>query len=111
VEKMIAMENYQEYCTTAGGESQVAKKPMQREKMYKCPDNDDLLEATENALDSLADAMIALRGWEEFASWFDAIGELYDEIKPEHDMYEQIAEAEDEAELDAMNREYWASVI
>lgn len=89
----------------------MVKKPLQREKMYKCPDNDDLLEAVETALDNISDAMQALRGFEEFAGFFDALGDMYDIMKPDYDMYEQIAEAEDKAELEAMNREYWASVL
>lgn len=79
-------------------------------KFYR-PDNDDLLDGINGAMSSIEDAMRCLRGIREFDGWFDALGNIYDEMQPEQEMYENIAAAEYEAERQALTAEYWRSVI
>lgn len=73
--------------------------------------NDDLLEGIESAMGSIAEAMENLKGIREYDGYFNALGDLYDEMKPDFDMYEEIADREYDAEQEALRREYWRSVI
>jgi len=84
-------------------------KPSQT-KFYHA-DTDDLAEAISSAMSSIADAMDAMKGMREFEGYFNALGNLYDEMKPDCDMYDDIAAKGYEAEQEAMVREYWRSVI
>jgi len=87
------------------------QKPDQRERFYKNPSNDELLDAIEEAKSSIVSAMESLRGYEDFADWFNALGDMVDEMQPEHERYESIAAAEYEAEMEALTRDYYRSVI
>ena len=73
--------------------------------------NDDLLEGIESAMRSIAEAMENLKGIREYDGYFNALGDLYDEMKPDFDMYEEIAAREYDAEQEALRREYWRSVV
>lgn len=85
------------------------QKPVQA-KFYGAT-NDDMLNGIESAMNSIAEAMENLKGIRDFDSYFNALGELYDEMKPDFDMYEELASREYDAEQEAMRREYWRSVI
>lgn len=87
------------------------KKPTQRDKFFKNPSNDDLLDELESAMSSIASAMECLLGYEEFSGWFDTLGDLMDEMQPDYEQYESIAAAEYEAEMEALTRDYYRSVI
>lgn len=87
------------------------KKPEQAKKLCRNPFNDDLLESIEGAMSSIADAMDYLKGYAVFAEWFDVLGDIYDEMKPDHEQYESVAAAEYEAEIEALTRDYYRSVI
>ena len=73
--------------------------------------NDDLLNGIESAMSNIAEAMENLKGIREYDGYFNALGDLYDEMKPDFDMYEEIASREYDAEQEALRREYWRSVI
>lgn len=73
--------------------------------------NDDLLEGIESAMSNIAEAMENLKGIREYDGYFNALGSLYDEMKPDFDMYEEIAAREYDAEQEALRREYWRSVV
>lgn len=87
------------------------QKPKQYAKLHKNPDNIDLLTELEGAMDSIADAMKCLAGYEDFADWFDALGEIWDEMKPNYDEYEAIDTAEYGQEIAALTRDYYRSVM
>lgn len=87
------------------------QKPKQYAKLHKSADNIDLLTELESAMDSIADAMKALAGYEDFADWFDALGEIWDEMKPNYDEYEAIDTAEYGQEIAALTRDYYRSVM
>ena len=55
--------------------------------------------------------MDALKGIKDCAGWFDALGDLYDEIEPEREMYEEIIDAEDRREEELLSRDYVRSVL
>ena len=74
-------------------------------------DNDDLLEGIESAMNNIAEAMENLKDIREYDGYFNALGDLYDEMKPDYEMYEEIASREYDAEQEALRREYWRSVI
>ena len=86
-------------------------KPRQHKKLYKNPDNADLLENSENALLNIAGAMEELAGYEEFADIFDALGDLFDELEEMYERYESIDAMEYREEMDALNRDYLRSVL
>ena len=86
-------------------------KPVQTERFFKNPSNDDLLEELEGAMSNIISAMECLRGYEEFSDWFDTLDDLVDEMQPDHERYESIAAAEYEAEIEALTRDYYRSVI
>lgn len=86
-------------------------KPVQTQKFCKNPDNDTLLEELEGAMSSIADAMECLRGYAEFADWFDTLDDVFEEMMPDHERYECIAAAEYEAEIEALTRDYYRSVL
>lgn len=73
--------------------------------------NDDLLNGIESAMSNIAEAMENLKGIREYDGYFNALGSLYDEMKPDFDTYEEIAAREYDAEQDALRREYWRSVV
>lgn len=87
------------------------KKPEQYKNLQKNPDNIDLLTELEEAMDSIASAMQNLAGYEAFTDWFDALSDIWDEMKPQHDEYEAIDAAEYRAEMDGLNRQYLRSVM
>lgn len=87
------------------------KKPEQYKKLYKNPDNIDLLTELEEAMDSIASAMQNLAGYEAFTDWFDTLSDIWDEMKPQYDEYEAIDAAEYRAEMDGLNRQYLRSVM
>lgn len=87
------------------------KKPIQTTKFIKNPDNYDLLEELEGAMSNIASAMECLRGYEEFSDWFDTLDDVFSEMEPDHERYESIAAAEYEAEIEALTRDYYRSVI
>lgn len=86
-------------------------KPTQYKVLHKNPDNIDLLTELEDAMDSIASAMKSLAGYEAFTDWFDALGDIWDEMKPEHDEYEAIDAAEYREEMDGLTRDYYRSVL
>lgn len=87
------------------------KKPVQTKKFFKNPSNSDLLEDLEGAMNNIADAMECLRGYEEFSDWFDTLDDVFSEMEPDHERYESIATAEYVAEIAALTRDYYRSVI
>jgi hypothetical protein len=86
------------------------KKPYQTKKPITA-DNDDLYEASEEALDSIASAMEALRGYWELDHIFDALGGVYDDLKDLFDQYDAIATEEQREEIAALTRDYYRSVM
>ena len=86
------------------------EKPYQTKKPI-IADNDDLYEASEEALDSIASAMEALRGYWELDSIFDALGGVYDDLKDMFDEYDAIASEEQRKEIEGLTRDYYRSVI
>jgi len=87
------------------------KKPEQYKKLYKNPDNTDLLNELEEAMDSIASAMQNLAGYEAFSGWFDTLSDIWDDMKPQYDEYEAIAAAEYEKEIAELTRDYYRSVM
>ena len=85
-------------------------KPMQMKKLVRA-DANELFEAIEGALYNVRDAMLYLKGLEAFADHFKALSDLYDDMKPDFDMYEDITESEYRAEMAAQERDYYRSVI
>ena len=85
-------------------------KPYQTKKPITA-DNDDLYEASEEALDSIASAMEALRGYWELDHIFDALGGVYDDLKDLFDEYDAIAAEEQREEIAALTRDYYRSVM
>lgn len=86
------------------------QKPYQTKKPITA-DNDDLYGASEEALDSIAAAMEALRGYWELDHIFDALGGVYDDLKDMYDEYDAIAAEEQRKEIDGLTRDYYRSVI
>lgn len=86
------------------------QKPYQTKKPITA-DNDDLYEASMEALDSIASAMEALRGYWELDHIFDALGSVYDDLKDRFDEYKAIASEEQRKESDALLRDYYRSVV
>jgi hypothetical protein len=74
-------------------------------------DNDDLYGASEEALDSIASAMEALRGYWELDHIFEALGGVYDDLKDMFDEYEAIASEEQRKEIEGLTRQYWRDAI
>jgi hypothetical protein len=85
-------------------------KPYQTNKPITA-DNDDLYEASEEALDSIASAMEALRGYWELDHIFDALGGVYDDLKDLFDEYEAVAAEEQRKEIEGLTRQYWRDAI
>lgn len=86
------------------------EKPYQTKKPITA-DNDDLHGASEEALDSIASAMEALRGYWELDHIFDALGGVYDDLKDLFDEYEAIASEEQRKEIEGLTRQYWRDAI
>lgn len=86
------------------------QKPYQTKKPITA-DNDDLYGASEEALDSIASAMEALRGYWELDHIFEALGCVYDDLKDLFDGYEAIAAEEQREEIEALTRDYYRSVL
>lgn len=86
------------------------EKPRQSKHWYKA-DASEMFEAIESAMASIRDAMEELRGLEMFADHFNALGDVFDDMKPDYEMYEDITSAEYEAEIAALTRDYYRSVI
>lgn len=74
-------------------------------------DSAEKLEALEHAVWSISGAMDALRGIRDCAGWFDALGDLFDEIESDREMYAEIVSAEDEREEEMLSRDYVRSVL
>lgn len=86
------------------------QKPYQTKKPITA-DNDDLYGASEEALDSIASAMEALRGYWELDHIFETLGCVYDDLKDLFDGYEAIAAEEQREEIEALTRDYYRSVL
>lgn len=86
-------------------------KPTQRPVLWMSANNDDKLDATEGALLNISSAMDCLRGYGMFSNWFDALGDLFDEIKSDYDKYYSIACEEQEREERQMNLDYERSTM
>lgn len=86
------------------------KRPYQTKKPYTA-DNDDLYQASEDALGSIAAAMETLRGYWEFDHIFETLGDTYDDLKNMYDEYDAIASKEYREEVEALTRDYYRSVI
>ena len=86
-------------------------KPKQYKTLHKDADNDILLGELETALYGISDAMEALAGYKDFADWFDALSDLWDEMQPMHDECENVAAAEYAKEVDDLTRDYYRSVL
>ena len=86
------------------------EKPYQTKKPL-IADNDDLYQASEEALDSIVCAMEALRGYWELDHIFDALGSVYDDLKDLFDEYEAIASEEQRKEIEGLTRQYWRDAI
>ena len=82
----------------------------QTKKPYKA-DNDDLLQASEEALRSIEGAMETLRGYWELDNVFESLGDAYDELKELFDQYDAIAAEEYRQEIEGLTRDYYRSVI
>ena len=86
------------------------QKPYQTKKPITA-DNDDLYGASEEALDSIASAMEALRGYWELDHIFDSLGGVYDDLKVMYDEYDAIASEEQRNEIEGLTRQYWRDAI
>lgn len=86
------------------------QKPYQTKKPITA-DNDDLYEASEEALGSIVEAMETLRGYWELDHIFDALGSVYDDLKDQFDEYDAIASEEQRKESEALMRDYYRSVV
>ena len=82
----------------------------QSEKPYKA-DNDDLYQATENALRHISEAMEELYGYWELDHIFDALGHAYDDCEEMFNQYDAIAAEEQRKEIEALTRDYWRMVL
>lgn len=87
------------------------EKPKQTARFEKNPENDTLLDELENAMSSIASAMEYLRGYEQFADWFDTLDDMFDEMEPEREQYENIASFEYRKEIESLTRDYYRSVM
>jgi len=87
------------------------KKPEQTKRLAENPDNEDLLNELESAMESIADAMECLKGYAAFADWFDTLDDIFDEMQPEYEQYESIAADEYAKEIAGLTRDYYRSVI
>ena len=85
-------------------------RPYQTEKPLNA-DNDDLYEASEEALSSIAAAMETLRGYWELDHIFEALGDAYDDLKQSFDEYDAIAAEEQRKEIEGLTRDYWRMVL
>lgn len=85
-------------------------RPYQTKKPLNA-DNDDLYEASEDALSSIASAMEALKGYWELDHIFEALGDVYDDLKQSFDEYDAIAAEEQRKEIEGLTRDYWRMVL
>jgi transposase len=85
-------------------------RPYQTKKPINA-DNDDLWQASEEALSSISAAMEVLRGYWELDHIFEALGSAYDDLKVMYDEYDAIAAEEQRKEIAALTRDYYRSVI
>lgn len=85
-------------------------RPCQTKKPYNA-DNDDLYQASEEALSSIAAAMEALKGYWELDHIFEALGDAYDDLKALNDEYDAIASKEYADEIAGLTRDYWRMVL
>ena len=85
-------------------------RPYQTKKPYNA-DNDDLHQASEEALSSIEAAMDALKGYWELDHIFEVLGDAYDDLKQMYDEYDAIAEKEYADEIAALTRDYYRSVL
>lgn len=84
----------------------MVKKPKQTKKLSTNADADTLLAEICDAMDSVANAMESLRGYEQFADWFDTLDELWDDMQPTQEELDAQVQAEWEREEAALNREF-----
>ena len=87
------------------------KKPAQFKNLHRNADNASLLDELETAMFSISEAMIALAGYEDFADWFDALSDIWDEMEPKLEEYENIADDERRKEEEGLTRDYWRMVL
>ena len=86
------------------------EKPYQTKKPITA-DNDDRLEATEEALLSVSAALEALRGLWEYDHIFELLDDAFDQLEAEYNVCENIASEEYRKEIEGLTRDYYRSVI
>ena len=74
-------------------------------------DNDDLLQASEDAMYHIQSALEALRGYWDLDHIFEALDDAYDDLKELHEHYDVVAMQEYNEEIEALNRDYIRSVL
>lgn len=73
--------------------------------------SDILLDAMENAMFSIRDAMDELKGYAELQDFFNTLDALHDEMQPVFDQYLRDAETAQAEMVAELTREYYRSVI
>ena len=85
-------------------------KPRQTSKPINA-DNDELLNASEEALYYISEAMDYLRGLWELDEIFNALGDAFDKLAEKNNEYNATVAEEDRKEIETLTREYYRSVL
>lgn len=88
----------------------MAKKPTNDRIAYSASAG-ELTEALEIAMGYVCDAMEELKGYAEFAEWFDVLDGIDCEMQAAHERYEASASADYADQVRELEREYWRSVL
>lgn len=72
---------------------------------------DNLLEALENAMYSIRDAMDELKGYAELQDFFNTLDALHDEMQPVFEQYQRDVETAQAEVVAELTREYYRSVM
>lgn len=72
---------------------------------------DDLHDAVSNALYYVKEALSELRGFGEYEEWFNTLDDLQDEMQDEILPLEAQVSADYDAEMAALTRDYYKSVL
>lgn len=75
------------------------------------PDNSELLEAIEDAMKSISDAIESLRGYEDFEEWHSALTDILEEMQPMQAQLDAVVSAEWAEEVEDLRRQYYRDVL
>lgn len=75
------------------------------------PDNSELLDAIEDAVKSISDAIETLRGYEDFEEWHSALTDILEEMQPMHAQLDAVVSAEWAEEVEDLRRQYYRDVL